>query len=125
MDKVTKRRQGKTMKIVKTAIVTSILALSSTSAFAASSAVQSDVTRQVHVVKAPVLIETGVYAPKTTKRRVKRVVIEPVESLAARDASTSDNSPFVYKLGKRENTKTKTFRPAASKSDAMPNLFKK
>ena len=112
------------MKLIKTAIVTGILVLSGTSAFAGTadtSVNTSETTRQVHVVKAPVLIKTSTLAP----RKVKRVVIEPVETLVARDASTSDHSPFVFKTGKHAETKSKTYRPDVSKTASMPNLFAK
>ena len=113
------------MRILKTAIIAGLLTLTSTSAFAGTQAdttiVKSNMT-QVQTVKAPVLLEAGYYAPKTVKRRVTRVQVNPVQTPVAREASTSDHGPFVYKFGK--NTKTKTFRPAAPKSAAMPNLFK-
>ena len=113
------------MRILKTTIVAAVLTLTSTSAFAGTQATatpQSDTARQVHVVKAPVLMKAGYYAPKTVTRKVTRVVVEPVETLVARDASTADHSPFVFKTGKKVNTKT--FRPVAAKSADMPNLFK-
>ena len=117
------------MKIVKTVIVTSILAIGSTSAFASpspdTSSVQPAMTEQSHAVKAPVLIETGIYAQKASKRRVAKVVIKPVETLVAREASTSDHSPFIYKRGQHAKTNTKTYRPSTPKTKSMPNHFKK
>ena len=97
----------------------------STSAFAGTttdaSFVKSDTTRSVHIVKAPVLLKAA--TTKTTKLRIKRVVVEPVQPLVARDASTADHSPFVFKTDM--NPKTKTYRPEAVKSASMPNLFTK
>jgi len=87
-----------------------------------SAATPTLATHQAKTVKAPVLIDASFYAPKTVKRRVNRVRITPVDAPVAREASTSDHGPFVYKFGK--NTKTKTFRPVAPKSQGMPNLFK-
>lgn len=114
------------MRILKTSIIAGLLTLVSTSAFAGSdtltAAPQANAAiTQSHAVKAPVLIDAGYYAPKTVKRRVTRVVVEPVEALVARQASTSDHGAFFYKYTKRTNTKT--YRPAASTSQAMPNLF--
>lgn len=112
------------MKLIKTTIVTGILALSGTTAFAgtADTSVNThETTRQVHVVKAPVLIKTST----VDTRKVNRVVIEPVETLVARNASTSDHSPFVFQTGKHANTKSKMYRPTAPKFKSMPNLFKK
>jgi len=112
------------MKLIKSAIATGILVLSGTSAFAGTadtSVNTSEITRHVHVVKAPVLLETRLATP----RKIKRIVIEPVETLVARDASTADHSPFVFQTGKHANTKSKMYRPAMPKTKAMPNLFKK
>lgn len=114
--------KGNKMKLIKTAIAASILALSSTSAFAGTgdtSANTAETVRQVPVVKAPVLLKTQSY----TSRKIKRIEIQPVETLVARDASTSDHSPFVFKTAKHKNTKTKTFRPSVSNAKSMPNLF--
>ena len=112
------------MKLIKTAIVTGILVLSGTSAFAGTADTSFntvETTRQVHIVKAPVLLETRVNTP----RKIKRVVIQPVDTLVVRDASTADHSPFVFQTGKHANTKSKMYRPAMTKTKAMPNLFKK
>ena len=113
------------MGIKTTTVIAALATLVSTSAFAGTatntSYVKSDAVNNVHLVKAPVLLEA--YAPKTKKLRIKRVVIQPVEALVARDASTADNSAFVFKTDK--NPKTKTFRPAVSNAATMPNLFTK
>jgi len=118
---------GKTMKMIRTAIVAGILTLISTSAFAGNettiTATQSNdtrsvVTRQAHVIKAPVLLSA-----KTKTRRVTRVVVEPVETLVARDASMNSDSSFVFKRGKKVNTKM--FSPTDSNSKSIPNLFQK
>jgi len=112
---------GKTMKIIKTAIVAGFLTLISTSAFAGNgtdiTAVQSDATRHAELVKAPVLLSS-----KTKKRRITRVVIEPVKAPVARDVSMTSDGRFVFKSSKAVNTKT--FRPTATTAKAMPNLFR-
>jgi len=120
------------MGIKTTSAIAGLLTLISTSAFAgsemnvtnvSSETTRPAVTRLVHVVKAPVLLDAGYNTPKTAKRRVNRIVIEPVEALVARDASTGDHSPFIFQVGK--NTSTKTYLPAKSQDAGMPNLFKK
>ena len=119
------------METIKTTLITGILVLSGTSAFAGTAVdaqpdtTPSVVTRQVHVVKAPTLIKAGHFASNTMKRRVTKVMIEPVETLVARQASTSDHNRFLYQASKHANTNTKTYRPSAPKSETMPNLFKK
>lgn len=119
------------MKIV---LLASLLVLTGTSAFAGpapdTSTIQTNgtpnvETHQVAVVKAPVPLSVNVEASTPAKRRVSLISIEPVEALAAREASTSDHNHFLYQLGKHANTKTKTYRPSAPKSEDMPNLFKK
>jgi len=120
------------MGIKTTTVIAGLLTLISTSAFAGSEMDLTNVksentysasTYQTHVVKAPVLLEASYHAPKSVKRRVSRVVIEPVEVLVAREASTSDHSNFLYQAGK--DTNTKTYLPAESQASGMPNLFKK
>ena len=109
------------------------MALSCTSAFAetapdTSTAPQtsySDVERQTHVVKAPVLIEADHQMSETVKRGINKVLIKPLDTLVAKEASSSDHNHFLYQRGKHANTKTKTYRPSAPKSEGMPNLFKK
>ena len=109
---------GKTMKIIKTVIAAALLSFISTSAYAANVETSTHTAVQkVHVVKAPVLLST-----KTTKRRITRVVIEPVDQPVARDVSMTADNHFVFKSSK--NVNTKTFRPSTTTSKAMPNLFK-
>ncbi len=119
------------MKIV---LLASLLVFTGTSAFAGpspntSTSQNNDTpnveTHQVAVVKASVPLRADVEASTPAKRRVSQISIEPVEALAAREASTSDHNHFLYQLGKHANTKTKTYRPSAPKSEGMPNLFKK
>lgn len=109
------------MGLKNTILIAGLFSLMSTSAFAGTAAdtsyVPSDVTRAVHVVKAPIALKAS------TKLRVKRVVIEPVKTMVARDASTSDHSRFVFKTD--ANSAAKTYRPVKPKSVSMPNLFKK
>jgi len=117
---------GKTMKIIKTAIVAGFLTLISTSAFAGngnettttkSEATTYVVTRHTELVKAPVLLSS-----KTKIRRITRVVVEPVKAPVARDVSMTSDGRFLFKSSKAVNTKT--FRPTATTAKAMPNLFR-
>ena len=114
------------MGIKTTSATAAIVALISTSAFAGNATnapvMKSDVTPKAHVVKAPVLLDVS--ATKTKTLRINRVVIQPVEALVVREASTVDQGTFVYKAEK--NTKAKTYHPAVSnKSARMPNRFTK
>ena len=106
-----------------TIAIAGLFSLMSTSAFAGTatnaSFVKSDTTRAVNVLKAPVLLK----ASTAKKLRIKRVVIEPVTTMVARNASTADHSAFVYKTDM--NPRSKTYRPAVSNSASMPNHFKK
>lgn len=122
------------MKTITTAMVTGILVLSGTSAFAGttpealpikSNATNNLVIRQTHAVQAPTLIETGRTAAQAKKRRVTKVEIKPLDTLVAREALSSEHNHFLYRLGKHANTKTKTYRPSTPTAADMPNLFRK
>jgi len=109
----------------KTALIASLLALTSTSAFAADGAQftapeATTVTSYASVmpVKAPVLL-----AERAPSQRIVRVVKEPVEMPVVRKANMNANTKFVFTSPKTTNTKT--YKPTASKYAAMPNLFKK
>ncbi|MDB2438879.1 hypothetical protein N9W89_09200 [Hellea sp.] len=106
------------MKIIKTAIAAALLSFISTSAYAANVETSTHtVAQKAHTVKAPVLLSS-----KTTKSRITRIVIEPVQAPVARDVSMTANNHFVFKSSK--NTTTKTYRPSTTTSKVMPNLFK-
>lgn len=122
------------MKTIITAMVTGILVLSGTSAFAGtapealhieSNATNNVVIQQTHAAKTPTLIETGRTAAQAKKRQLNKVEIKPLDTLVAREALSSEHDHFLYRLGKHANTKTKTYRPSTPKAADMPNLFKK
>lgn len=115
------------MKIIKTSCAVMLLSGFSGAAFAADpvAPVLTDraETKSVHPVTAPVLIDANPYGKATEARRIIRVVKEPVDTLVARDASTSSDRHFVFKNGKQ--TKTKSYKPNVTKSATMPNKFKR
>ena len=78
-------------------------------------------------INSPGRVETN---PNAKKRRIVRVVEQPVQPNIACDASTSPEDTsgdtpkekFVYKNGNW--VKTKTCQPSEVKTAKMPNLFK-
>ena len=115
------------MKIIRTSCAVMLLSIFSGAASAADPVAPSLTdraeTKSVHPVAAPVLIDANPYGKATETRRIIRVVKEPVGTLVARDVSTSSDRHFVFKNGKQTNTKF--YKPADTKSVAMPNKFKR
>ena len=122
------------MKIIKTVTIAGIITLSHTSVFA-QTAPDTSVTEankehkvaehESHADNIPTLKEAAYHPPETAETRVNKVVIKPLDTLVAKDASSNDHNHFLYQINKQANTKTKLYRPSTPKSEGMPNHFKK
>lgn len=111
------------MTKLTTALITGLLTLAGTSAFAADQVPAPAVATTTSYakflpVKAPVLL-----SERAPSRRIVKIVKEPVAMPVASKANMSASTRFVFTSPK--NTNTKTYKPATPKNAAMPNLFNK